>query len=99
MQSAAVATTEVTLPRFQYRYVGRMEASGKETVHFTKDDRLYSFTTGDTIDGVYRVDSITPQGVQLTYLPTNQTGPAREDDRRFVSGIIHMLQCGARWRG
>ena len=72
IQSSAVATTEVTLPPFQYRYVGRMEAAGKETVHFTKDDRLYSFTTGDTIDGVYRVDSITPQGVQLTYLPTNQ---------------------------
>src|SRR3954454_4048432 len=31
-------------------------------------------------------------------LPTNQTGPARQDDRRIISGIIHMLQCGARWR-
>lgn len=28
------------------------------------------------------------------HLPTNQTGPAREDDRRIISGIIHMLQCG-----
>src|SRR5438270_2940590 len=32
------------------------------------------------------------------HLPTNQTGPEREDDRRIISGIIHMLQCGARWR-
>src|SRR6476620_3335363 len=32
------------------------------------------------------------------HLPTNQTGPAREDDRRIISGIVHMLQCGARWR-
>src|SRR5262252_8361074 len=32
------------------------------------------------------------------HLPTNQTGPARDDDRRIISGIIHMLQCGARWR-
>ncbi|MCK1293174.1 transposase, partial [Bradyrhizobium sp. 30] len=32
------------------------------------------------------------------HLPTNQTGPARQDDRRIISGIIHMLQCGARWR-
>ena len=32
------------------------------------------------------------------HLPTNQTGPVREDDRRIISGIIHMLQCGARWR-
>jgi transposase len=31
-------------------------------------------------------------------LPTNLTGPAREDDRRVISGVIHMLQSGARWR-
>ena len=31
-------------------------------------------------------------------MPTNQRGPKRDDDRRIVSGIIHMLQCGARWR-
>jgi transposase len=29
------------------------------------------------------------------YLPTNLTGPERDDDRRIISGIIHMLQCGA----
>ena len=34
----------------------------------------------------------------MPHLPTNQTGPARDDDRRIISGIIHMLQCGARWR-
>jgi transposase len=32
------------------------------------------------------------------HLPTNLTGPARKDDRRVISGIIHMLQSGARWR-
>src|SRR5436309_15139943 len=32
------------------------------------------------------------------HLPTNLTGPARDDDRRIISGIIHMLQSGARWR-
>jgi transposase len=32
------------------------------------------------------------------HLPTNQTGPERDDDRRIISGIIHVLQCGARWR-
>ena len=31
-------------------------------------------------------------------LPMNLTGPERDDDRRIISGIIHMLQCGARWR-
>ncbi len=32
------------------------------------------------------------------HLPTNLPGPERDDDRRIISGIIHMLQCGARWR-
>jgi hypothetical protein len=49
-----------------------MEAAGKETVHFTKDDRVYSFGVGDTIDGKFRIDQVTPQGVQITYLPQNQ---------------------------
>jgi transposase len=31
-------------------------------------------------------------------LPSNLTGPARDDDRRIISGIVHMLQSGARWR-
>jgi transposase len=24
-------------------------------------------------------------------------GPQRQDDRRVLSGIVHMLRCGARW--
>src|SRR5262245_54559075 len=32
------------------------------------------------------------------HLPKNLTGPARDDDRRILSGIVHMLQSGARWR-
>jgi transposase len=26
------------------------------------------------------------------------TGPERDDDRRIISGVIHMLQSGGRWR-
>src|SRR5256885_13908734 len=32
------------------------------------------------------------------HLPMGLTGPDRDDDRRIISGIIHMLQSGARWR-
>lgn len=31
-------------------------------------------------------------------LPQKQTGPERTDDRRVISGIIHVLQSGCRWR-
>jgi transposase len=31
-------------------------------------------------------------------MPTNQPGARRVDDRRVVSGIIHVLQSGCRWK-
>jgi transposase len=30
-------------------------------------------------------------------LPQNQPGARRVDDRRVISGIIHVLQSGCRW--
>ena len=32
------------------------------------------------------------------YLPYRAAGKRREDDRRSISGIIHVLQSGCRWR-
>jgi len=31
-------------------------------------------------------------------MPRNQPGPEREDDRRIISGILHILTSGCRWR-
>src|SRR5215471_19017469 len=31
------------------------------------------------------------------HLPTNTRGKPRVDDRRVISGIIHVLKCGCRW--
>jgi transposase len=31
-------------------------------------------------------------------LPRNQPGARRVDDRRVISGIVHVLQTGERWR-
>lgn len=32
------------------------------------------------------------------HLPTNQQGPARHDDRRILSGIMHVQKVGCRWK-
>jgi transposase len=32
------------------------------------------------------------------HLPKGRCGARRVDDRRVVSGIVHMLRSGARWR-
>ncbi len=31
-------------------------------------------------------------------LPKNQPGARREDDRRIISGIVHVLKSGCRWQ-
>jgi transposase len=32
------------------------------------------------------------------HLPLVHTGPVRQDDRRIISGILHRLREGSRWR-
>ncbi len=32
------------------------------------------------------------------FMPKNQPGARRVDDRRVISGIIHVLKTGGRWR-
>jgi transposase len=32
------------------------------------------------------------------HLPKNQRGPARDDDRRILSGIMHVQKVGCRWK-
>jgi transposase len=34
----------------------------------------------------------------VPHLPSNQPGPKRKDDRRILSGIMHGLKIGCRWR-
>jgi transposase len=34
----------------------------------------------------------------VSHLPTNQPGPERDDDRRILSGIMHVLKVGCRWQ-
>lgn len=32
------------------------------------------------------------------FMPKNQPGPERRDDRQIISGIVHVLTSGCRWR-
>jgi transposase len=34
----------------------------------------------------------------VPHLPSNQPGPKRKDDRRVLSGIMHVLKIGCRWQ-
>lgn len=61
-----------TAPPLPFGYMGRMqEEDGQAVVYLTQGKRAYSVSEGDTIDGTYRVEGISPTQVTLVYLPLN----------------------------
>jgi hypothetical protein len=50
--------------------MGKMMQQGeKSSVFLAKQDRIYIVSEGDAVDMSYRVDSIAPPLMTLTYLP------------------------------
>lgn len=64
-----------TAPPLPFTYFGRMTKGGKVIVYLLRNQELVLAESGGTLDGSYRVDSITASGVQFTYLPLQ----ARQD--------------------
>ncbi len=61
-----------TPPPFPYQFLGRLETDGKpRTIYLTKDNQVYSVAPGEVIEGTYRVVDVTPESMEVTYLPLN----------------------------
>ena len=58
-------------PPLPFIYMGKLLEDDKLTIFLTKQDRHYAVKAGETLDGAYRVDSVTAQQVIFTYLPLN----------------------------
>jgi hypothetical protein len=59
-------------PPVPYRFVGLLEDSVRPTAFLSRGDTLLLVSTGDTVEGIYRVDQITQKDIALTYLPLNE---------------------------
>jgi hypothetical protein len=59
-------------PPLPYTFAGRMLQDGTIYVFLARGDRVITAKQGDTIEGVYRVDSISETQVGLTYVPLNE---------------------------
>ena len=60
-------------PPLPFSFVGLLEQrSSKPTAFLAKGEALVIAGVGDVIDGTYRVESLSPTGVVVTYLPLNQ---------------------------
>jgi hypothetical protein len=59
-------------PPLPFTYQGRFQdESGKTAIYLSRDDHAYSVSEGDTIDGVYRVETVGVAQITIIYLPLN----------------------------
>lgn len=59
-------------PPLLFTYLGRMEEEdGHVVVYLLQNNRPYAASEGEMIDGNYRLDSISPTKLALTYVPLN----------------------------
>lgn len=58
-------------PPLPFIYMGKLLEDEKLTVFVSKQDRHFAVKAGDTVDGAYRVESVSARQVIFTYLPLN----------------------------
>jgi hypothetical protein len=59
-------------PPLPFTFIGKSVADGAWEVYLSRGDRTYVVRDKTVIDGTYRVDTIAPPVLTLTYLPLNQ---------------------------
>jgi hypothetical protein len=59
-------------PPLPYTFAGRLIHDGKLSLLLAKGDDVIAVKEGQTLDGVYKVESITQTQITLVYLPLNQ---------------------------
>jgi hypothetical protein len=60
-------------PAMPFRFIGMLEQkSDRPTAFLAKGEALLVVRVGDVIDSMYRIESLSPAQVVVTYLPLNQ---------------------------
>ncbi len=67
-----VAPPKPVAPPLPYRIAGQVTHDGVMQVVLARDDRVFTVREGETLDNVYRVESITPDAVTFVYLPLDE---------------------------
>lgn len=79
-----------TAPPLPFGYLGRMlEDDGHVVVYLTQGTRVYSVSQGDTLDGIYRLESVASNQLVLTYLPLDTKQILNTGDSA-ISGLAQM---------
>src|SRR5471032_319296 len=70
--AAAAAPPPPMAPPMPFTFIGKAASDGAWEVFLARGDKTYVVRAKMVIDGAYRVDSIAPPFMSLTYLPLNQ---------------------------
>jgi hypothetical protein len=68
-QAAPVVAPAPVAPPLPYRFAGKVRKGSEEEVLISKGDVVFPVKAGDTLDGVYKVESISAERIDLVYLP------------------------------
>ncbi|MBK4735820.1 hypothetical protein [Noviherbaspirillum pedocola] len=59
-------------PPLPFRFVGLLEDQARPTAFLSRGDALHVVSAGQVLDDVYRIESVTPTEIVITYLPLRQ---------------------------
>ena len=62
-----------TAPVFPFQYVGKKLENNIWEVYLSRGDQSFLVREGGMLESTYRIDSITPQRLSVTYLPLGQS--------------------------
>lgn len=77
----AVAAPPPTAPALPFAFIGKLDDAERLRVFLMRDEKIYTVTVGDVIDGTYRVERIGGSEMVLTYLPLKVTQTLSVGDR------------------
>lgn len=60
-------------PSVPFVLIGKTLDNGKWQIHLSQGDRIHSVRPGDVIDSVWRIDTVAPPVMNITYLPLGQS--------------------------
>lgn len=60
-------------PPLPFTFIGKTLGDGRWEIHLSQGDRVHTVRAGDVIDGAWRVDTVAPPVMTITYLPLEQT--------------------------
>jgi hypothetical protein len=67
--SAPIVAPAPVAPPNPYRFAGKVVRGGEELVLVSKGELVFPVKAGDTVDGVYKVESVGSEAIEFTYLP------------------------------